>query len=43
LLDGRLILIAALEDLRLVKPLVTDLRGDPDDAEIRRGRREFVG
>jgi hypothetical protein len=42
-LDGRLILIAALEDLDLVKRFVTEIGGDFDDATIRRGRREFVG
>src|SRR5262245_51409913 len=42
-LDGRLILVAALEDVGLVKRLVTDIGGDFDDALIRLGRREFVG
>jgi hypothetical protein len=42
-LDGRLILVAALEDVGLVKRVVTDIGGDFDDAQIRLGRREFVG
>jgi hypothetical protein len=42
-LDGRLILIAALADLPVVKRFVTEIGGDFDDATIRRGRREFVG
>jgi hypothetical protein len=42
-LDGRLILVAALEDVGLVKRLVADIGGDFDDALIRLGRREFVG
>ena len=33
-LDGRLILIAALEDLRVVKRFVTEIGGDLDDATI---------
>jgi hypothetical protein len=42
-LDGRLILVASLEDVGLVKRLVTDIGGDFDDALIRLGKREFVG
>lgn len=42
-LDGRLIVIAGLEDVRLVERFVTEIGGDFDDATIRRGRREFVG
>ena len=42
-LDGRLILIAGLEDLDLVERFVTDIGGDFEDATIRPGRREFVG
>ena len=41
-LDRRLILIAALEDLDLVKRFVTEIGGDFDKAKVRRGRREFV-
>ena len=42
-LDRRLILIAAIEDLGLVKRFVAEIGGDFDDAKVRRGRREFVG
>jgi len=42
-LDGRLVLIAAREDLGLVRRFVTDIGGDFDAASIRLGRREFVG
>jgi hypothetical protein len=42
-LDGHLILIAALEDRRLVKRFVRELGADYRRAEIRLGRREFVG
>jgi hypothetical protein len=42
-LDGRLILIAALEDRGLAKRFVTEIGGDLEAATIRRGRREFVG
>jgi hypothetical protein len=42
-LDGRLILVASLEDVALVKRLVTDIGGDFDHAQIRLGKREFVG
>lgn len=42
-LDGRLLLIAGLEDLELVERFVTDIGGDFDTATIRPGRREFVG
>jgi hypothetical protein len=42
-LDGRLLLIAGLEDLELVERFVTDIGGDFDAATIRPGRREFVG
>ena len=42
-LDGRLLLIAGLEDLELVERFVTDIGGDFDAAAIRPGRREFVG
>jgi hypothetical protein len=42
-LDGRLIVIAALEDVELVKRFVKEIGGDLDDATIRPGRREFVG
>jgi hypothetical protein len=42
-LDGRLILIAGLDDVRLAKRVVTEIGGDVDHASIRRGRREFVG
>jgi hypothetical protein len=41
--DGHLILIAALEDQRLVKRFVKELGADYRKAEVRRGRREFVG
>jgi hypothetical protein len=41
-LDGRLILVAALEDLGLVERFVTEIGGDFDDATVRRGLREFV-
>jgi hypothetical protein len=41
-LDGRLILIAALEDRRLVKRFVRELGADYRKARIRLGRREFV-
>jgi hypothetical protein len=41
-LDGRLILIAALEDRRLVKRFVSGLGADYRKAEVRLGRREFV-
>ena len=41
-LDGRLILVAALEDRRLVKRFVTELGGDYRKAKVRLGRREFV-
>ena len=42
-LDVRLILIAARGDLGLVERFVTEIGGDFDAAEIRHGRREFVG
>ena len=42
-LDGRLLLIAGLEDLELVERFVTDIGGDFDAATIRPGHREFVG
>jgi hypothetical protein len=42
-LDGRLLLIAGLEDLELVERFVTDVGGDFDSATIRPGHREFVG
>jgi hypothetical protein len=42
-LDGRLLLIAGLEDLELVERFVTDIGGDFDTATIRPGHREFVG
>ena len=42
-LDGRLLLIAGLEDLELVERFVTDIGGDFEAATIRPGRREFVG
>ncbi|HEY1277817.1 MAG TPA: hypothetical protein VGF25_23110 [Thermoleophilaceae bacterium] len=42
-LDGRLILVAALEDVGLVKRVVKDIGGDFDRALIRLGKREFVG
>jgi hypothetical protein len=42
-LDGRLVLIASLEDLELVERFVTDIGGDFEAATIRPGRREFVG
>jgi hypothetical protein len=42
-LDGRLILIAAQEDLELAKRFVTTIGGDLGQATIRRGHREFVG
>jgi hypothetical protein len=41
-LDRRLVLIASLEDRRLVKRFVGEIGGDYADATIRRGRREFV-
>jgi hypothetical protein len=41
-MDGHLILIAALEDHRLVKRFVKELGADYRKAKIRRGRREFV-
>jgi hypothetical protein len=41
-LDGRLILIASLEDAALVARFVTEVGGDFGDAAIRPGRREFV-
>jgi hypothetical protein len=41
-LDGRLILIAALEDRRLVKRFVRELGADYRKAKVRLGRREFV-
>ena len=42
-LDGRLLLIAGLEDVELVERFVTDIGGDFDRATIRPGHREFVG
>lgn len=42
-LDDRLILIAAREDLELVRRFVTRIGGDMGAAAIRPGRREFVG
>jgi hypothetical protein len=42
-LDGRLLLIAGLEDLGLVERFVTDLGGDFGAAQVRQGHREFVG
>jgi hypothetical protein len=42
-LDGRLLLVAGLEDVELVERFVTDIGGDFDAATIRPGRREFVG
>ncbi len=42
-LDGRLLLIASLEDLALAKRFVTEIGGDLRDATIRPGRVEFVG
>ena len=42
-LDGRLVLIAGLEDLDLVKRFVTDIGGDFGAATVRPGQREFVG
>jgi hypothetical protein len=42
-LDGRLVLIAGLEDLELVKRFVTDIGGDFGAATVRSGHREFVG
>ena len=41
-LDGRLILVAALEDLAVVQRFVTALGAPAGDASIRRGHREFV-
>jgi hypothetical protein len=41
-LDRRLILIAAVADLRLVKRFVKENGGDFGDAKVRRGRRELV-
>jgi hypothetical protein len=41
-LDGRLLLIAALEDRRLVKRFVSGLGADYRKAKVRLGRREFV-
>jgi hypothetical protein len=41
-LDGRLILIAAREDRRLVKRFVRELGADYRKAKLRLGRREFV-
>jgi hypothetical protein len=40
--DGRLILIAALEDFQLVERFVSEIGGDFDDATIRGGQQEFV-
>jgi hypothetical protein len=42
-LDGRLVLIAGLDDLELVKRFVTDIGGDFGAATVRSGHREFVG
>ena len=42
-LDGRLVLIAGLEDLELVKRFVSDIGGDFGAATVRSGHREFVG
>jgi hypothetical protein len=42
-LDGRLVLIAGVEDLDLVERFVTEIGGDFGAAKIRRGQREFVG
>jgi hypothetical protein len=42
-LDGRLVLIAGLEDLDLVERFVTEIGGDFGAATIRSGQREFVG
>ena len=42
-LDGRLILIASLEDFALVERFVGVIGGDFRQATIRGGRREFVG
>jgi len=42
-LDGRLLLIAGLEDVELVERFVTDIGGDFGRATIRPGQREFVG
>jgi hypothetical protein len=41
-LDGRLILVAALEDLGVVERFVTALGASFAEATIRRGHREFV-
>jgi hypothetical protein len=41
-LDGRLILVAALEDLGVVQRFVTALGAPWGDATVRRGHREFV-
>jgi hypothetical protein len=41
-LDGRLILIAALEDRRLVERFVRQMGADYRKAKVRLGRREFV-
>jgi hypothetical protein len=40
---GRLMLIAALDDVRLAKRFVTEIGADVQTARIQRGRREFVG
>ena len=42
-LDGRLVLIAGVEDLDVVERFVTEIGGDFGAATIRRGQREFVG
>jgi hypothetical protein len=42
-LDGRLVLIAGLEDVELVRRFVTEIGGDFGAATIRSGHREFVG
>jgi len=39
---GRLMLVAALEDLAVVERFVTALGARPGDATVRRGHREFV-
>jgi hypothetical protein len=41
--DGRLVLIAALEDLELAKRFAGSIGGDVSAATIRFGQREFVG
>jgi hypothetical protein len=42
-LDGRLVLIASLEDLDLAKRFAGSIGGNVDAATVRFGQREFVG